>query len=217
MQHKNIVHIFGVAVLPPSVCILLELCAFGSLADVVRGLSIDPVRTYSKESGTQSPLSFTSTTSTRNRDTSKNNSKFCLSTADRLYLAMGCARGVAALHAHSRDLCHRDIKSFNFLVDGQFNAKLADLELGVTEQLRRGSDREKVIFEKKRKAASAFRFGGRYSKSVFGISVSSSVESDIDGGPGHAATAGVLAADEFLANWAAPEVRIEQCFVHELL
>ena len=191
--------------LPPSVCILLELCAFGSLADVVRGLSIDPVRSLSKESGTQSPLSINSNASMRNRDTSKTASKFCLSTSDRLFLAMGCARGVAALHAHSRDLCHRDIKSFNFLVDDQFNAKLADLELGVTEQMQRGSSREKMIFEKKRKAASAFRSSGRYSKSVFGISVSSSLESDVDGGAG-AATAGVLAADEFLANWAAPEV-----------
>jgi len=34
--HPHVVHIFGVAVLPPSVCIVLELCAFGSLADVLR-------------------------------------------------------------------------------------------------------------------------------------------------------------------------------------
>lgn len=39
-QHPNIVNIYGVSVLPPSVCILLELCAFGSLADVVKGQSI---------------------------------------------------------------------------------------------------------------------------------------------------------------------------------
>ena len=39
-------------------------------------------------------------------------------------------RGVAALHALSDSVIHRDIKSFNFLVDHQLNAKLADLELG---------------------------------------------------------------------------------------
>ena len=40
-------------------------------------------------------------------------------------------RGVAALHAINESVVHRDIKSFNFLVDYQLNAKLADLELGV--------------------------------------------------------------------------------------
>lgn len=32
----NVVDIFGVTVLPPSVCIVLELCAYGSLSDVLR-------------------------------------------------------------------------------------------------------------------------------------------------------------------------------------
>ena len=32
----NVVKIFGVTVLPPSVCIVLELCAYGSLSDVLR-------------------------------------------------------------------------------------------------------------------------------------------------------------------------------------
>jgi hypothetical protein len=39
-------------------------------------------------------------------------------------------RGVAALHSLNEHVVHRDIKSFNFLVDDQLNAKLADLELG---------------------------------------------------------------------------------------
>lgn len=32
----NVVNIFGVTVLPPSVCVVLELCAYGSLSDVLR-------------------------------------------------------------------------------------------------------------------------------------------------------------------------------------
>lgn len=32
----NVVKIFGVTVLPPSVCIVLELCTYGSLSDVLR-------------------------------------------------------------------------------------------------------------------------------------------------------------------------------------
>ena len=35
-----------------------------------------------------------------------------------------------ALHSISPQLCHRDIKSFNFLVDEHLVAKVADLELG---------------------------------------------------------------------------------------
>jgi hypothetical protein len=38
--------------------------------------------------------------------------------------------GVSALHSLNEHVVHRDIKSFNFLVDDQLNAKLADLELG---------------------------------------------------------------------------------------
>ncbi|KAJ1435097.1 kinase-like domain-containing protein [Ochromonadaceae sp. CCMP2298] len=97
--HPHVVSIFGVAVLPPSVCIILEICPFGSLSDVLRG-----------PNGGARPLS--------------------LSYADRMFLALGCARGVLALHSHNPHLCHRDIKSYNFLIDAQLNAKIADLDLG---------------------------------------------------------------------------------------
>lgn len=36
VKSNNVVEIFGVTVLPPSVCIVLELCAYGSLSDVLR-------------------------------------------------------------------------------------------------------------------------------------------------------------------------------------
>lgn len=104
VQHKHVVHIYGVSVLPPSVCILLELCAYGSLSDVLRGSPNDVNR----------PLT--------------------LSYLDKMYLALGCAKGLAALHSMGQSLVHRDIKSFNFLVDAQLNAKLADLELGMDSQ-----------------------------------------------------------------------------------
>lgn len=74
-----------------SVCIVLEICEFGSLSDVLRGSQMRlPLR---------------------------------LSLADRMYLALGCARGVEALHNYhyqntagaGPNMCHRDIKSFNFL------------------------------------------------------------------------------------------------------
>jgi serine/threonine protein kinase len=111
------------------VCLVLEICEYGSLSDVLRG-----------GDGTagqgRSPLN--------------------LSYSDRMFLALGCARGLQALHSYSPLLCHRDIKSMNFLsesrrsrivvhlwtginevlrvffapVDSQLNAKIADLDLG---------------------------------------------------------------------------------------
>lgn len=36
INSKNIVKIYGVTVLPPSVCLVLELCAYGSLSDILR-------------------------------------------------------------------------------------------------------------------------------------------------------------------------------------
>ena len=103
IQHVNVVGIYGVALMPPSIYIVLELCKYGSLGDVIRpGLS----------SGTP-PLN--------------------LSTADEIWLALGCARGLHAVHSFGPTLCHRDVKSFNFLVDCQFNVKIADLELGDTK------------------------------------------------------------------------------------
>eukprot|EP01033_Poteriospumella_lacustris_P005995 gene5995-4305_t len=116
-DHPNVVKIYGVAVLPPSVCIVLEICEFGSLSDVLRGSTsaIAP----------RAPL--------------------LLTMADRMFLALGCARGLAALHAYAPDLCHRDIKSMNFLIDRHLNAKIADLDLGV-EYARRYEEKKRSAF-----------------------------------------------------------------------
>lgn len=103
INHPNVVEIFGVSVFPPSVCLVLEICHYGSLSDVIRGKN-------SASGGGRPPLPLTH--------------------ADKMYLALGCARGLEALHSYSSTLCHRDVKSFNFLVDSQLNAKIADLELG---------------------------------------------------------------------------------------
>lgn len=68
-------------------CLVLERCEYGSLSDVIRGYQGGGIH--------RQPLK--------------------LSMADRMYLALGCALGLEALHSYSPDLCHRDIKSFNFL------------------------------------------------------------------------------------------------------
>lgn len=84
-KDENVVEILGVCVLPPSVCLVLERCQYGSLSDIIRGsetLGRPPLR-----------LSF----------------------ADRMFISWGAAKGLRALHRSSGSLCHRDIKSFNFL------------------------------------------------------------------------------------------------------
>lgn len=58
-----------------------------------------------------------------------------LSCSDRMFLALGCCRGLDALHNLSDNIVHRDIKSMNFLVDAGLNAKLCDLELGQNETM----------------------------------------------------------------------------------
>ncbi len=89
MRHPNIVNILGVSVLPPSVCLILELCSFGSLSDIIRGYGFDWNMSH------RNPLR--------------------LNRVDILHLALGCARGIAAIHSYDSSVCHRDVKSFNFL------------------------------------------------------------------------------------------------------
>ncbi|KAJ1412260.1 hypothetical protein B484DRAFT_455402, partial [Ochromonadaceae sp. CCMP2298] len=257
VRHPNVVGILGVAVLPPSVCILLELCAHGSLGDVLRAnaqvmgtrYAFAPLRdvpgqravdeggvtvtrlgmrgfvngftsfiSYSKiahshsagVSGTEGSIRSTSGTSTSTATTvntllainpssssvtsyssrahhpdptasSAESAALSLSWTDRLAMAVGCARGLAALHAFSPDLCHRDIKSFNFLIDQQLNAKISDLELGMAELLQNGRSRENS------KNSNASGVGGPR------------VSEPFDDRPS-------IAGNEILANWAAPEV-----------
>lgn len=109
--HRHVVQILGICVLPPSLCIVLEICEYGSLSDVLRGNVNSNNTTAVGHNPVRHPL--------------------VLTVADRMYLALGCARGLAALHAYAPDLCHRDIKSMNFLVNRHFHVKIADLDLGV--------------------------------------------------------------------------------------
>jgi hypothetical protein len=68
LRHPNVIGIYGVAVLPPSVCILLEICYYGSLSDVIRG------------------------SKSQNQSSLRQIKKLNISFVDMLYLVMGCAR-----------------------------------------------------------------------------------------------------------------------------
>lgn len=173
IKHPNVVSIFGVSVLPPSVCILLELCSFGSLADIIRNTGIIP-------------------TGDEGINVCDNENGFSLTRIDRLYLAVGCARGLAALHSINSDLCHRDIKSFNFLVDSQLNAKLADLELGTNK------DKNGSIGSSNASDSFAGCLGRLFNRNRN--------SEDSDSRYSSHPKEKVLQANEILANWVSPEV-----------
>ena len=210
IRHKNVVNIEGVSVLPPSVCIILELCAFGSLSDVIRGNIFDGPTVL--------------------------NARLALSICylDRVYLSLGCARGLAAVHGFRSDLCHRDVKSFNFLCDSQFNAKIADLELGTGD---------KVVDEREDKRSNSSQYNN---KSLLGIAgkirgkvgewtsffsepgVVSNEDDDeeqrlaqisdhgiMNGGGGGGGRAGthVLSVEDMQATWLAPDVLRDRRYV----
>jgi hypothetical protein len=140
----HVVSIYGLLLMPPSICIVLELCQYGSLHNVLRGYDdITTTRTRTRRRSTSRSLpqedSFLMRTQTAT--TTSSSSSFCsshlpfiLSVPDMLHLALGAARGVHAIHSFSPFLCHRDIKSFNFLVDSNLTVKIADLELGDDQQ-----------------------------------------------------------------------------------
>ncbi len=96
-RYVNVVKCYGVAVLPPCIAVVLELCERGSLYDVLK----------------------------------KNKDGTGLSWNERIGFALGAARGVLILH--TAGIVHRDIKSMNFLVDDNYQVKIADLDLGGDE------------------------------------------------------------------------------------
>ena len=136
IQHPNVVGMFGVSVLPPSVAIVLEICFHGSLSDVIRGdsqyqqfYSSNTINHY-KNSISHGAKPSSTVKLGNGIGNKKVKYPLELSDMDRIYLALGCARGVEALHTYRSGLCHRDIKSMNFLVDENLVVKIADLELG---------------------------------------------------------------------------------------
>lgn len=171
MKHPNIVNIFGVSVNPPSICILLEMCEFGSLANVVGGNGINFFQ------GGRTVISM-------------EGPEFKLCNADRLFLAVGCARGLNALHSMSSTLCHRDIKSFNFLVDKYLVVKLADLELGDNDDKVRSKDRDNRM------------------STISNLSISDSENANNiqERGSSQSNRDDIKFDKDVLANWIAPEV-----------
>jgi serine/threonine protein kinase len=131
-QSPHVVFIHGLVLSPPSIFIVLELCQFGSLNNVLRGYEMTPAPGVFTGSSSPSPSSSTPlySTSIMRTQTRSFLPPLVLTIPDMLFLALGAAKGVHAIHSFSQFLCHRDIKSFNFLVSAEMIVKIADLELG---------------------------------------------------------------------------------------
>eukprot|EP00981_Chlorochromonas_danica_P012383 scaffold4868_cov135-Ochromonas_danica.AAC.2 len=181
IRHPNVVEILGVSVLPPSVCILLELCPLGSLHDLLRGTG--PPANFKEQDEEESFVRAFILGGDAIRRGSGRGLGVCW--LDRLYLARGCALGLQALHSYSAGLCHRDVKSFNFLLDDHLNVKICDLELGSVME----EGDEGIALRRRRPLLDSNQSASDLEAALSTYNIQSA-----------------FAADEFLANWAAPEV-----------
>jgi serine/threonine protein kinase len=113
---EHVVGLFGVAVLPPSLCVVLELCSEGSLANVLYNKSTDvPSINLGRASAGSNPR--------RSSEVESNefgSFAYSLSWSRKLELAIGASKGIRALVATLPGYSHNDVKSFNFLCDCPF-------------------------------------------------------------------------------------------------
>jgi len=91
--------ILFMGICPEPFCIVTEYCSRGSLYDLLKSARNDPVLAQQ------------------------------LSWPRRLGLAMDSAKGMLYLHSHKPHVIHRDLKTPNLLVDGQWRAKVTDFNL----------------------------------------------------------------------------------------
>jgi serine/threonine protein kinase len=109
LQHPNVVKLIGVCVLPPSLCLVMELCE-SNMFDFIHSR---PSLTTSRRADV---------------DAFGNTKTFDLDWGTKLSLAIGCARGVAYLHTLDVPILHMDIKTLNFLVTRDLQVKICDFE-----------------------------------------------------------------------------------------
>jgi hypothetical protein len=97
MDSPYVVKFIGVCSMPP--CIVTELCAQGSLSDVIKKAALNPAAASQ------------------------------LSWRRRLAMAIDAAEGMRYLHSQTPPIIHRDLKSANMLVTDDFKVKISDFNL----------------------------------------------------------------------------------------
>ena len=99
MRHPNVILFLGVCPDPP--CVVTEYCARGSLYDVLMEAKERPMGGLAR----------------------------ALSWHRRVSMMLDAAKGMLYLHSHKPTIIHRDLKSPNLLVDGNWNVKVTDFNL----------------------------------------------------------------------------------------
>lgn len=99
MRHPNVILFLGVCPDPP--CVVTEYCARGSLYDVLMEAKERPAGGLAR----------------------------ALSWYRRVSMMLDAAKGMLYLHSHKPTIIHRDLKSPNLLVDGNWNVKVTDFNL----------------------------------------------------------------------------------------
>lgn len=123
-KHPNIIQVRGISVMPPALCVVMELCNRGSLFDVLHesvSSSAPPSPSQREEPTEGSPT-----------PTSSPSPKVPLPWETRLRLACECAEALTFLHSREPPIVHKDIKSANFLIvedeaTHRLHVRLADL------------------------------------------------------------------------------------------
>jgi serine/threonine protein kinase len=123
-QSEHVVQIFGVAIKPPSLCVVLELCSEGSLSDVLYNEAGGDIKSSASMStpiswlvGRPSGLVLIPSSEHGKRGVIPEK-KFVhqLSWRHSLELAYGACKGIEAIGETLPGFSHNDIKSLNFLV-----------------------------------------------------------------------------------------------------
>ena len=128
-SHPNIIRYFGLCVSPPHISLVFEMCARGSLWNVIDALiDKNEEAMYDQQRG----VTNTRKTATKGYGTSSASNQtpsgplYSLSWKRRLRMARDAAKAIAYLHSFDPPYIHRDVKSQNFLVTDQYKLKLSD-------------------------------------------------------------------------------------------
>ena len=114
LKHENVVQLLGISILPPSLCLVMELCEGGNLYDFIHQR--------------QARRTSADTDAYGNVRVAPQEQRYDLDWSTRLALAIGCARGVAYLHTRQPPIVHTDVKSLNFLLTTDLKVKICDFE-----------------------------------------------------------------------------------------
>lgn len=130
-SHPNIIRYFGLCVSPPHISLVFELCARGSLWNVIDALiEKNEEALYDQQKGVVNTRKAASksygTSGAGNTSTNTTGPLYSLSWNRRLRMARDAAKAIAYLHSFDPPYIHRDVKSQNFLVTDQYKLKLSD-------------------------------------------------------------------------------------------